>query len=149
MPRRALIAAGLLASLGFLLAGCGSKGTVAPLPNTVEGSIPKPTTSTTTTPAAKGNPAAGKAVFASSGCAGCHTFTAANAHGTVGPNLDHLATDAQKANQGPLSDYTATSITDPGAYTVPGFPSGVMPAFKGQLTDKQIADLVAFLTQKS
>src|SRR5437867_1323895 len=123
--RRALIAIGLLAVvLGALAAGCGSQGTVAPLPNTVEGTLP---TATTTPPAAKGNPAAGKSVFASAGCGGCHTYKPAASTGQVGPNLDNLAADAKKANQGSLQDYTLTSIKDPNAYIVPGFNQGVMP----------------------
>ena len=146
--RRALIATGLLAVvLGALAAGCGSKGTVSPLPNTVEGTLPK---ATTPTPAAKGNPAAGKAVFASAGCGGCHTFKPAGSNGNVGPKLDNLAADATKANQGSLQDYTLTSIKDPNAYVVPGFPKGVMPDTYGtSLSATQLADLVAFLTQKS
>ena len=146
--RRALIATGLLVVvLGALAAGCGSEGTVAPLPNTVEGTLP---TATTAPPAAKGNPAAGKPVFASAGCGGCHTYKPAGATGKVGPDLDKLAADAQKANQGSLEDYTLTSIKDPNAYIVPGFSQGVMPDTYGtSLSSKQLADLVAFLTQKS
>jgi mono/diheme cytochrome c family protein len=133
-----------LLGCALLLAACGGAKTVSPVPNTVEGSVPKPTT-----PAAvKGDPAAGKAVFASSGCGGCHTYAAAGSNGKVGPDLDHLASDAQKANQGSLAQYTEKSITDPNAYVVPGFPKGVMPPFS-TLSPKQVADLVAFLTQKS
>src|SRR5581483_8462900 len=40
--------------------------------------------------APQGNPQAGKAVFESAGCKGCHTLKAAGATGTVGPNLDQL-----------------------------------------------------------
>ena len=39
-------------------------------------------------PAATGDAAAGKAVFASAGCVSCHTLKDAGATGTVGPNLD-------------------------------------------------------------
>jgi cytochrome c551/c552 len=145
--RRALIATGLLVVLGALAAGCGSKGTVAPLPNTVEGTLPQ---ATTPTPAAKGNPAAGKSVFINNGCGGCHTYAPAAATGTIGPKLDNLAADAAKANQGSLQAYTLASIKDPNAYIVPGFPKGVMPDTYGTtLTATQLADLVAFLTQKS
>ena len=71
----------------------------------------------------------------------------------VHANLEALtacieAADAQKANQGSLDQYTAESIKNPGSYVVPGFPNGVMPTFSS-LSDKQLADLVAFLTQKS
>jgi cytochrome c len=147
--RRALIATGLLVvGLGGLAAGCGSKGTVTPFPQTVEGTVAQPTT--TAAPSGPGNPAAGKVQFTKAGCGGCHTFTPAGSTGTVGPNLDHLAADARKANQGTLTAYTLTSIKDPNAYIVPGFSAGVMPdTFGTSLTATQLADLVAFLTQKS
>jgi cytochrome c oxidase subunit 2 len=115
---------------------------VAPTAETVVGSLPQ------AAPVAKGDPAAGKQVYAANGCAGCHTFKPAGSTGKVGPDLDNLAADAQKANQGSLDQYTAESITNPGSYVVPGFPNGVMPAFTS-LSDTQLADLVAFLTQKS
>ena len=132
----------LLVVLAALLAGCGSQGTKGAFPETVIGTLPKAPT------IPKGDPAAGKALFTSNGCGGCHTYTPAGASGKVGPDLDNLAADAQKANQGSLEEYTATSIQNPGAYVVPGFPNGVMPGF-GKLTSKQVGDLVAFLTQKS
>jgi mono/diheme cytochrome c family protein len=135
--RRVLI----LAASGLVLVGCSGGKTVSPTPQTVVGTLPKATT-------AKGNPAAGKQVFTSQGCGSCHTFAPAGTSGSVGPNLGHLAADAQKAGQ-PLPDYTKTSITDPNAYVVPGFPKGVMPTTYSSLSDQQIADLVAFLTQKS
>jgi cytochrome c oxidase subunit 2 len=96
----------------------------------------------------KGDPAAGKQLYESNGCGGCHRFAAAGSAGLVGPDLDKLAADATKANQGSLEQYTAESIKNPSAYVVPGFPDGVMPSFSS-LSDKQVADLVAFLTQKS
>jgi len=101
-------------------------------------------------PGPKGNPAAGKAVFAANACASCHTFKPANATGKVGPDLSHLAADAQKANRGSLAQYTDESIVDPNAYVVPGFPKGVMTQTFGKtLSKQQLADLVAFLTQSS
>jgi mono/diheme cytochrome c family protein len=106
------------------------------------------TTSTETTPAApSGNAAAGKALFASQGCNACHTFAPAGSTAKVGPDLDDLASNAKKANRGSVEQYTAESIEDPGAYVVPGYPDGVMPQF--QLSDEQVADLVAFLTAGS
>ena len=53
---------------------------------------PPPTTTATTTgpEALQGDPVAGQAVFAASGCAGCHTLAAAGATGTAAPNLDAL-----------------------------------------------------------
>ena len=88
---------------------------------------------TTTAPAApaapQGDPAAGKELYAANGCAACHTFKPAGSTGKVGPDLDNLAANAEKANRGSLAAYTAQSIKDPGAYVVPGYPNGVMPSF--------------------
>jgi mono/diheme cytochrome c family protein len=126
-----------LAALALALAGCGGGKVVEPVPVTVIGTVPKAPSGT----------AAGKALFLSSGCGGCHTFKPAGAAGKVGPDLDNLATDAQKAKRGSVEEYTRESIEDPGAYVVPGYPNGVMPAYKGQLTDSQINELVAFLTK--
>jgi cytochrome c oxidase subunit 2 len=124
------------------LAGCGGHEVVAPTAVTVVGTLPK------AGGVSGGDAAAGKALFASQGCGGCHTYKPAGTTGKVGPDLDNLAADAQKANQGSVEEYTAASIKNPSAYTVPGFPAGVMPSYSS-LQDKQVADLVAFLTQKS
>src|SRR5438045_3992243 len=112
MRRTALI----LLGCGLLLAGCGGGKTVAPLPQTVQGTIQQ---------AKGGDPAAGKKLFVANGCGACHTYGPAGTNGMVGPNLDKLAADAQKANQGTLEEYVHTSIVDPNAYVVPGFPKGV------------------------
>jgi cytochrome c551/c552 len=107
-----------------------------------------PTTTTSTTPAAIGDPAAGKVVFAANGCAACHTFAPAAATGKVGPDLDHIADYAAKAGQ-PVEQYAREAITHPPPkYVPPGFPTNVMPTTFGKsLTPKQIDDLVAFITQ--
>jgi len=99
------------------------------------------TTPAQTQPA--GNAAAGKTLFAKSGCAACHTFKPAASNGKVGPDLDNLKASAAKAGQ-PLDQFITTSIKDPNAYIAPGFQPGVMP--KLPLTDAQVADLVAFLS---
>ena len=109
--------------------------------------LPKTTSTETAPPAAPaGNAAAGKALFSAQGCSACHTLKAAGSTATVGPDLDKVAADAQKANRGPLDQYIAESIKDPGAYVVPGYPNGVMPTNFSSLSAQQIADLVAFIT---
>jgi cytochrome c6 len=84
---------------------------------------------TTTAPpaAAQGDAAAGKAVFASNGCGGCHTLKAAGATGNVGPNLDQLK---------PAYDAVVHQVEVGG---------GPMPAFKDTLSPKQIRDVAAFV----
>jgi mono/diheme cytochrome c family protein len=129
-------------ALAFLLAGCGSGSVVSPTASEVVGKV----TTTTTTQAVKGDAAAGAKLFASQGCGGCHTFKAAGTNGTVGPDLDKLAQYAKQANQGSLQQFTDESIASPGSYVQPGYPNS-MPDFGSTLSDKQIADLVAYLTQ--
>ena len=66
----------------------------------------------------------GKAIFVSK-CAGCHTLKDAGTTGTTGPNLDLLK---------PPFAIAKRQVTNGGA---------VMPAFKGTLSDAQIATVAA------
>jgi len=86
---------------------------------------------TTTTSGGGGAQANGKAIFTSAGCAGCHTLKDANATGNVGPNLDQL-----KPSQ-PIVQHQVE---------VGG---GVMPAFKGKLSDAQISAVVQFVSSNA
>jgi mono/diheme cytochrome c family protein len=116
---------------------------------TVTATATGPAATTTAAPTPTANPANGKAIFAAQGCAACHTFTPAGSKATIGPDLDHLAADTQKANRGSVAAYTKESIVDPNAYVVPKFPKGVMPQdFGTKLSPSQLNDLIAFLTQK-
>src|SRR3954453_22639261 len=77
-----------------MLAGCGGK-TVSPTAETVVGEL-NTTTAASTTPQLPGGDAdAGKPIFTSAGCNGCHTMQAAGSTGTVGPNLDDLAPELE------------------------------------------------------
>ena len=128
--------------LVVLVAGCGGSArhsTAAPTTGQAVPTEPSPS------PALKGDPAAGKRVFAAQPCGGCHTFAPAGAVGTVGPNLANLPRDAQRAKRGSLVQYTLESIKDPNAYVVPGFYSVMPVTFGKTLSAKQIQDLVAFL----
>ena len=110
-------------------------------------STPAPTPSAT--PSAPASPAVGKQVFTSAGCSSCHTFTPAGSTGKIGPNLNQLASYANKAGQ-PLAAYVLAAIIHPPAkYVPPGYPTNVMPTSFGQtLTPTQISALVAFLTHR-
>ena len=118
-----------------LAVGCSTskpgEKTAAPLPSTVQGTVPKEQTATVPAQYKGGDPAAGKKVFTSAGCSGCHTLKDAGATGTVGPNLDQA--------KPPLS--LAVERVTKG--------QGAMPSFKGQLSDKQIADVTAYVVSKS
>jgi mono/diheme cytochrome c family protein len=89
----------------------------------------------------QGDPAAGRQVFLAQGCGGCHTFSAAGTNGTAGPNLDEVL-------EGKDAEFVRESIIDPNKEVASGFAPNVMPQDFGQkLTQKQLDDLVAFLTQ--
>jgi mono/diheme cytochrome c family protein len=75
----------------------------------------------------KGDPQAGKQVFASNTCGSCHTLKAAGSKGTVGPNLDQLK---------PQLAAIVRQVENGG---------GPMPAFKDKLSAKQIQDVAAFV----
>jgi mono/diheme cytochrome c family protein len=119
--RRAFVLAVLAAALAIAVAGCGGGGD----DGTTEAST---TTSTTTSTTGSGDAAAGKEVFASAGCGGCHTFSAAGSSGSVGPDLDDAA---------PSYDHVVTQVTEGG---------GAMPSFKDKLTEQQIQDVAAFVS---
>jgi mono/diheme cytochrome c family protein len=131
--RRAILIAFSFAVV-LLAASCGSEGVVSPAPVTVIGSLPT-TAPEPATPASKlkGDPVAGAKVFTSAGCGACHTLAAAHATGTVGPNLDTV-------NPKPTFLLATARVT---------LGKGVMPAFKGQLSDQQIADVAAYVVKST
>jgi len=67
-----------------------------------------------------GASADGAKIFASAGCASCHTLKAADSNGQTGPNLDDLKPDAATVEQ---------QVTNGG---------GGMPAFKDSLSPEEI-----------
>ena len=93
----------------------------------------------------QGDATAGKEIFtktAQPACSTCHTFKAAGSTAQVGPDLDQVL-------QGKDPQFILESITNPSAEIATGF-QDIMPKEYGtQLDDKQLADLVAFLTPKS
>jgi cytochrome c oxidase subunit 2 len=134
--RRLLLPTGLFVvlAIALLVAGCGGGETAAPLPETVEGTIPQETLP-------PGDAEAGNEVFTSTGCGSCHTYGPAGTEATVGPNLD-------ESLQGQDAEFIRTSIVNPNAEIAEGFQPNVMPADYGQqLDEQQLADLVAFLQQ--
>ncbi len=99
--------------------------TIIPSPTPIPPPTPEPTI------------ANGISVFQKMGCQGCHTLEAANAAGVVGPTLEGIAATAALRLADPAYTGTATtagqylreSMVDPGVYTVPDYPEGVMPSY--------------------
>lgn len=81
---------------------------------------------------AAGDPAKGKAVFASAGCGGCHALAAAGTSGNVGPSLDGNASLSQ--------DLVVARVTNG---------KGAMPKFDDQLSGQQIRDIAAYVVQSA
>ncbi len=82
----------------------------------------------TPAPPVSGSAAAGKAVFASAGCGACHTLAAAEAAGTVRPNLDEAK---------PSAALVIDRVTNG---------KGAMPSFKSRLSTAQIQNVAAFVS---
>jgi mono/diheme cytochrome c family protein len=127
-----------LAIVLVLAAGCSTskpgEKVVTPAPSSVQGTLPKVTTTTASVPSQyqNGSASAGKTVFTTTaGCAGCHTLKDAGATGNVGPNLD---------NAKPPLSLVVERVTHG---------KGAMPSFKGQLSDQQIANVAAYVVKST
>ena len=70
----------------------------------------------------------GRELFANWGCSSCHALKDADADGHVGPAFD--------GNKGLTEAFITDRVTNG---------QGPMPAFGGQLTDKEIADLAFYI----
>jgi mono/diheme cytochrome c family protein len=85
----------------------------------------------------------GAQVFANNGCAGCHTLAAANAGGSVGPDLDKVLPSQSAA-------MIMQSIVDPNAKITAGYPSNVMPQnFEQVIPPDQLKQLVDYLVSST
>jgi cytochrome c oxidase subunit 2 len=95
-----------------------------------------------------GGGSSAKTLFVSNGCNGCHTFKPAGAKADIGPDLDKLAEEAQRAGK-PLEEFIRESIVNPNAYVEPGYPKGLMPGTFAGLPQGQLDALVKFLAAGS
>jgi mono/diheme cytochrome c family protein len=128
------------------LAGCGGSGggssattsDASTTPATTQqqsGATQTSTKTTATTPTTTATkPAAGPdgaKVFASAGCASCHTLAAAGSSGSVGPNLDNLK---------PSFAIVKTQVENGGAG---------MPSFSGNLSPAEIDAVARYVSGKA
>jgi len=132
--RRVLLLFAVALAVGLGVAACNSEGTVAPLPETVEGELEAPEITI-------GDATAGAGTFISAGCGGCHAIDGLDgAAGAVGPNLT-----ASLAGQD--AAYIQQGIVSPDAVVAEGFAAGIMPA--NSLSDTEVADVLALLLESS
>jgi mono/diheme cytochrome c family protein len=137
--RRAVLLLALLA-LTVGVAGCGGEEEQTATPETVVGSLPEQTQTETEgetegetdeSEAPEGDAAAGASIFSANGCGSCHTLEAAGSSGSVGPNLDEAQPDFETAYE---------TITNG---------KGAMPAFEGQLSEQEIANVAAYVVEST
>jgi mono/diheme cytochrome c family protein len=110
----------------------GTSGTSsAPAPAST-GAAPASTGAATTSGGGGGAAdAEGAKIFASAGCASCHTLKAADSNGQVGPNLDDLKPDEATVEK---------QVTNGG---------GGMPAFKDSLSPEEIKAVSTYVADNA
>jgi mono/diheme cytochrome c family protein len=127
---RLVLGLAVLACGGLLGVGCSSddSSSTDDSPDTAATGA----TSTNDTSAGSGGGAdtneAAIALFDSSGCAGCHTLSVADASGAVGPNLDTTSLSKEEIE---------ARIRSGG---------GAMPPYEGQLSDTEISSLADLIS---
>ena len=90
--------------------------------------------------------ARGRQVYRELSCASCHEGSLLNFFRTVGPPLDHIGTVAETRRPGvPAADYIRQSVTDPGAYVVPGYPDSMPRGLGDRISREDLDALVAYL----
>ncbi len=124
--RFAFLPVALIVALTLAIAGCGGDDN-----GTTTGGNEGATQSQSATQDTGSTDADGAKVFASAGCAGCHTLKAANATGKTGPNLDDTK---------PSEDLVMERVTNG---------KGGMPAFKGQLSEDEIHAVSVYVSENA
>lgn len=132
---RLVVALAVLACGGLLGAGCGGDDDDSGSSDT--GAATGTTATTDESTGGNGGDggssggdanAAAIALFDSSGCAGCHTLSVADASGAVGPNLDTTSQSKEEIE---------AQIRSGG---------GAMPPYEDQLSDAQISSLAELIS---
>lgn len=113
------------------LAACGGSSDSSSSDTSSESASQEQTSTQEDTSTAKETASAdGKEIFTAN-CASCHTLAAADASGTVGPDLDSVKLS---------KDVVKKHVEDGGA---------VMPAFSGQLSPEEIDSVSAFVSDNA
>lgn len=90
----------------------------------------------------------GAKLYEEKGCKGCHSLDGSK---ITGPSFKGLYMKQEQMSTGDMvqaeENYLRESILNSQAKMVMGYP-GVMPAFAGQLTDKQVDGLIAFIKEQ-
>ena len=136
---RRLIPLFLAPALLLGASACGSGTIVSPTAKEVVGTVPQES---------KGDPAEGKRLYTSLGCAGCHSLDGTPG---AGPTFKGVAGSERTLEGGQTvtadDKYLLESITDPDKQILDGFQRGVMSAVvkPGQVSQSDARSLVAYI----
>jgi cytochrome c553 len=97
-------------------------------------------------PAATDPIARGRQVYRAVGCASCHEGSLFNLFHPEAPPLNRAGRVAGERVPGTSAeDYLRRSVTDPGAFVVPGYPDSMPRGLARDLSPEDLAALVAYL----
>lgn len=117
----------LMIAAALVGAGCGGDGD----DDGGNGGATSPPAQTSEPGGATEPTADGEQIFASAGCASCHTLSAAGARGMTGPNLDDLQPDFEQVRSKVISG------------------GGGMPSFEGNLSDAEIDAVARYVSENA
>jgi cytochrome c5 len=90
--------------------------------------------------------ARGRQVYRELDCGACHEAGFRNLWRPVGPPLEHVGTVAETRRPGvPAEEYLRQSVTEPGAYLVPGYPDSMPRGLTKGLSQDDLGALVRYL----
>ncbi len=158
MLKKGLYVVLALLILALVVVGCGKKETPTPTPVPTPVQEVKPTEEKKAEEP-KDTTQVAIAAMQKGGCGACHVIPGVpNAQGTIGPDLSKMGVIAGERIKDPnykgkaktAAGYLRESLVDPNAYIVPECPGGacqegMMPAFKGTLSDEEINAIVDYL----
>lgn len=87
--------------------------------------------------------ARGRQVYRALDCGRCHQIAGAGSR--VGPDLSRAGTVAEQRRPGAAADYLRQSVTDPGAYVVPGYVDAMPRGLARGLSTADLDALIAYL----
>lgn len=92
---------------------------------------------------------AGKNIVSKIGCLACHSLDGSK---LVGPSFKHLyghemtvTTDGTKRTATVDEEYLRRSIYKPNADIIEGYSKGLMISYEGQLTDKEVGQIIEYI----
>lgn len=128
------------------LVGCGSASKpvaeAAPPPVVSNEAPPAPASPVARSPSIE----AGAKIFVEQGCIACHSIDGTPKIGSTMADLwGETVTLLDGTTHVVDAAYIRSALVEPSRYVRPGFPTGAMPSYVGQLTDEDMDALAAYI----